>query len=81
MYNELGRHLGNAMKMILYTYDPQLIVIGGSVRQAYELFQKPMWQQLQTLAYPRSVQRLQLRLSTLEQGGVLGAAALYYDAL
>jgi glucokinase len=81
MYHELGMHLGNALKLILYTYDPSLIVFGGSVRHAYELFQKPMWQQLQSLVYPRSVQRLQIKISTLQNSGVLGAAALYYDAL
>jgi glucokinase len=81
LYEELGMHLGNALNMILYTYDPGLIVLGGSVAQAYELFQKPMWQQLQTFVYPRSVQRLQIKLSTLQNSGVLGAAALYYDAL
>lgn len=81
LYEELGRHLGNALHLILYTYDPALIVLGGSVRHAYELFQKPMWQQLETFAYQRSVQRLQIRSSTLPNSGVLGAAALYYDAL
>jgi glucokinase len=81
MYNELGMHLGNAMKMILYTYDPALIVFGGSVRHAYELFQKPMWQQMESFVFPRSVQRLQVKISTLQNSGVLGAAALYYDSL
>ena len=81
MYAQFGMHLGQAIKMILYTYDPERIVLGGSVRQAYELFQKPMWQQLQTFAYPRSVSRLQLKLSTVSNSGVLGAAALHYDAL
>lgn len=81
MYNAFGVHFGNALKMILYTYDPGLIVIGGSVRHAYELFQKPMWQQLQTFVYPRSVQKLQIKISTLQNSGVLGAAALYYDSL
>jgi glucokinase len=55
--------------------------MGGSVRQAYELFEKPMWQQLENFVYPRSVARLQLKLSTLQNSGLLGAAALYYDAL
>jgi glucokinase len=81
MYAQFGMHLGQALKMILYTYDPERIVMGGSVRQAYELFQKPMWQVLHSFAYPRSVHRLQLKLSTLKNSGVLGAAALYYDAL
>lgn len=81
MYEEFGMHLGNALKMILYTYDPSLIVLGGSVRHAYQLFQKPMWQQLESFVFLRSVQRLQLKISTLQNSGVLGAAALYYDAL
>ena len=81
MYQEFGMHLGNALKMILYTYDPALIILGGSVRHAYELFQKPMWQQLEDFVYPRSVQRLQLKISDLHNSGVLGAAALFFDAL
>jgi glucokinase len=81
LYQHFGMHLGKALKMILYTYDPSLIVLGGSVRHAYELFQKPMWQQLQDFVFLRSVQRLQIKLSSLQNSGVLGAAALYYDAL
>jgi len=81
MYHEFGTHFGNAMKMILYTYDPSLIVLGGSVRHAYELFQKPMWKQLESFVFPRSVQRLQIKISSLQNSGLLGAAALYFDAL
>src|SRR6476469_2543670 len=29
-YAEMGLHLGNCIKMIMYTYDPSLIVLGGS---------------------------------------------------
>ncbi|HUQ96651.1 MAG TPA: ROK family protein [Chitinophagaceae bacterium] len=81
MYETFGFHLGHALKTIMYTYDPSLVIFGGSVRHAYELFQKPMWQQLQTLVFPRSVARLQIKCSTLQNSGVLGAAALYYNAL
>lgn len=81
MYQEFGVHLGQALNMILYTYDPELIIFGGSVRHAYELFQKPMWQQLQQFVYPRSVAKLQIKISNLQNSGVLGAAALYYDSL
>src|ERR1700744_1226939 len=43
-YNELGIHLGNAIKMIMYTYDTGLIILGGSVQKAFNLFEKPMWE-------------------------------------
>jgi len=81
MYHALGVHLGHALQTILYTYDPELIVLGGSVRHAYQLFQKSMWQQLQHFVYPRSVARLRVEISNLQNSSILGAAALYYDAL
>lgn len=80
MYEEMGAHLGNAIKMILYALDIELIVIGGSVRHAYTYFEKPMWQQINTLAFQRSPKLLQIKISELTNSGILGAAALCYDS-
>ncbi|MGI8951288.1 MAG: ROK family protein [Chitinophagaceae bacterium] len=80
LYEELGMHLGNAIKMIIYTYDSQLIILGGSVRLAYDFFQQKMWQQIKTCVYKKSAERLQIKISELQNSGILGAAALYYDA-
>ena len=80
LYDLMGTHLGNAIKMILYTYDPGLIVLGGSVRFAYDFFQKTMWERIRTLAYSKSVEKLRIKISDLENSGILGAAALYYDS-
>ncbi len=80
MYGELGKHLGNAIKMIMYTYDTGLIVLGGSVPQAYDFFEKAMWERIKTFGFPKSIDRLQIKTSGLENSGILGAAALYYDA-
>lgn len=81
MYGEMGTHLGNAVKTILYTYDTDLIIVGGSVRRAFSYFSENMWERIHTLVYPRSAERLQVKLSELENGGILGAAALYYDSI
>jgi glucokinase len=81
MYGEMGTHLGNAIKTILYTYDIGLIILGGSVRQAYPYFSENMWKRIHTLVYPRSAERLQVKISELENSGILGAAALYYDSI
>lgn len=75
----MGKHLGNAIKLILYTYDPSLIIMGGSVRFAYPFFQESMWQRIHTFAYGKSVEKLRIELSELENSGILGAAGLYYD--
>jgi glucokinase len=80
LYEELGTHIGHAIKMVIYAYDPQLIILGGSVRHAYDFFQKTMWQQIKTLAYTKSAERIRIEVSALQNSGILGAAALYYDA-
>jgi len=79
MYEEMGTHLGNAIKTILYTYDVELIILGGSVRFAYRFFSNKMWERIRTFAFTKSAERLQIKSSELENSGILGAAALYYD--
>ncbi|MFI5139373.1 MAG: ROK family protein, partial [Sphingobacteriales bacterium] len=80
LYHELGIHLGNAIKMIMYTYDTELIILGGSVQLAYEFFEKSLWERINTFGFPKSIEKLQIKTSALENSGILGAAALYYDA-
>ncbi len=81
LYSEMGVHLGNAIKLILYTYDPSLIILGGSVRFAYPYFHETMWQRIHSFAYTKSLKNLRIEISELENSGILGAAGLYYDYL
>lgn len=77
---ELGTHLGNAIKMILYTYCPQLIVLGGSISKSYSFFQERMWDRIRTYVYSNTLNQFSLEVSDLENPGILGAASLYYDS-
>lgn len=79
MYEEMGTHLGNAIKAILFALDIDLIVLGGSVRKAFPYFSEAMWRSIQTFAFKRTAEQLQIKVSELENSGILGAAALYYD--
>lgn len=79
MYAVFGKHFGNAIKTILYALDPQLIVLGGSVRHAFHFFEQSMWQQIQTLELKRGLVDLQIEVSELENSAILGAAALHYN--
>ena len=79
MYEEMGSHLGNAIKTILYALDMELIVLGGSVRHAYRFFSKTLWQSLQSFAFQNAVKNLRIEVSELQNSGLLGAAALYFD--
>lgn len=76
---EFGIHLGNAIKMILYTYDPETVIMGGSIAQAYPFFQESMWKQINDFAYPKSLEKFSIQISELQNAGVLGAAALCYN--
>jgi glucokinase len=80
IYAELGIHLGNAIKMILYALDIELIILGGSVSQAFPYFSKTMWERIQTFAFQKSATSLTIKVSQLANSGVLGAAALFYDS-
>ena len=79
VYNEFGTHLGNALKVIVYAYDPEIIVLGGSVSKAFPFFQKSMFKALEDFAYPNSIRNLKIKTTERESVAVLGAAALVLD--
>lgn len=80
IYSEFGTHLGNAINAILYTLDPELIIMGGSVSRSYRYFEKSMWKQIHQLAYRPSPDRLTIEISSDPNIPVLGAASLCYEA-
>jgi glucokinase len=79
MYEEMGTHLGSAIKTILYALDVELIILGGSVRKGWAYFNKTMWQQISTFAFQKAKENLKIEISELQNSGILGAAALYYN--
>jgi len=78
MYQEMGSHLGNAIRMILYALDVEMIVLGGSVSKAFPFFSEAMWQSVNQFAFKRALKNLRIEVSELENAGILGAAALHY---
>lgn len=76
MYEAFGTHLGNGIKATLYAYDPQLIILGGSISRAYPFFKDTMKQAMEDFAYPNSLEALKIEVSELEYVSVFGAAAL-----
>lgn len=77
--HDYGYHLGNGILMILYTYDPELIVLGGSVSKAYGVFAPSLRERLTTFAYPTVLKNLQFRVSNHPNIAVLGAASLMLE--
>lgn len=79
MYHELGTHIGNGIKAVMYAYDPQIIIMGGSISKAYDLFEPAMREAMSDFAYTKSLEKIKISVSELEQVAVLGAAALALD--
>jgi glucokinase len=75
-WREFGNHLGEALKSVIYAYDPEAIVLGGSVSKAYALFNDAMRSSLHNFAYPESIKRLKIFQSQNENITLLGAASL-----
>jgi glucokinase len=79
-FKAFGHHLGEAVKVLLYAYDPECIILGGSIRTAYPFFHASMWEAIKTFVYARSLDRLRIEVSELRHSALLGAAALTLDA-
>ena len=80
IFYEFGLNLGEAIKIILYSIDPEIIILGGSVSKAFNLFQSSMNELISSFAYSKAKSNLKIVVSEIENIAILGAAALYLDA-
>lgn len=76
IWKQMGFHLGNLMKAILFTYDPQLIILGGSISKAYEYFSLAMSESMQDFPYTKTLERIRIAVSQKEDIALLGASEL-----
>lgn len=78
IFTEFGKNMAEAIKIIVYSYDPEMIILGGSVSRSYPLYKAAMLEGLMSFAYSRTIKRLKLSVTSLNYPGVLGAAGLVY---
>lgn len=79
-WNEFGVHMAEALKCVVYAYDPEAIVLGGSLSKAFALFNESMRNSLKiNFEFPESIKRLKIFQSGNENITVLGAAALVHQ--
>lgn len=81
LFEAFGFELGYAVMVALYAYDPELIVLGGSISRAWPLFEKGMRERLKEYGFQHALERVRIEASEIEHVAILGAAALYLDAL
>jgi glucokinase len=75
-FSEFGNHLGAAIQTVMYVYDPEVIVLGGSISKAYDFFESEMLGALSDFEFPESLKRIKIIKSKNDNITLLGAAAL-----
>ena len=79
LFAEFGSHLGQAIKSVLYAYDPEIIIFGGSLSKAYDFYKDAMFESISNIEYRNVLANLRIEISELENSAIYGAAALYLN--
>ncbi|MBC8216189.1 MAG: ROK family protein [Candidatus Marinimicrobia bacterium] len=79
IFAEYGFHLGNVVKIITYSVDPQIIIFSGSVAKAFKYFKDALQKQFSTFKFPKTVEKSIITTSDTKDIAVLGAAALCFE--
>lgn len=79
IWQEFGLHLGNLMKVILYTYAPQAIILGGGIVAAFPLFKDSMEVAMRSFPYKIISNNVKVIPSRLKDASLLGASALFNE--
>jgi glucokinase len=75
-FKKYGFHLGEAIKVILYLFAPESIILGGSISNAYPFFTTSIEEALGSFAYQKQLENFKIETSDLVDSPILGAAAL-----
>lgn len=77
---QYGYDVGNLLKTVMYSVDPELVVVGGPLAKAFPFFERSMHEQVRSFYYREPAERLIIAPSENPDIAVLGAAALCLDA-
>lgn len=76
LFEEYGSHLGESLKSIFYAYDPEIVILGGSVSQSFEFFKEAMYKAMRNFAFSNVLANMKIVVSDLDNSAIYGAAAL-----
>lgn len=76
IWEEFGGHIGQLVKGIMFTYAPDLIVLGGGISSAFLLFRQGMEKALLDFPYHRILNHTKIISSDLKNANLLGASSL-----
>ncbi len=71
-WNEIGKHIGIGVSNLINAFDPEVIVLGGSISKSISKFKKSMNDEIRK----RAVSKVKV-VKGKEDSGILGAASLF----
>lgn len=79
IFREFGKHLGNAINIILIILSPEAIFLGGSISKSFRFYEKSLKETLDTFPFKKVLDQLVLEPSQTPNISILGAAALIFS--
>lgn len=76
IWRDFGDHLGNLINTILFTYDPEMIIVGGRIALACDFFIQQMKKNVSKFPFAAPKKNLKIIFSQNEDTSLFGAAAL-----
>ena len=81
LFSQYGRHLSVAISHLLLIFDPEIIVVGGSVANSFDLFIHAVWQSLGDFPYQNVIENLSIKQSNHPNSALIGAAHFYLESV
>ena len=76
-FDDFGKHLGELLSLVMYSYDPGCIVFGGGIANTYEYFKNNMMRALRKrYPYGHALDRLEIEVMPQDDVALLGASLL-----
>lgn len=74
---ETARYLGMGVANLVSIFNPEMVILGGGLMQAHDLFLEPIRRVMREWAQPVAAQQVRIEMTQLgEDAGLLGAARL-----
>ena len=77
-YKKFGIHLGKYIKTVIFSVDPEKIILGGSIINAKDFFEKEMNNEVANRNISENQKNIVIEFSEMKNSAILGAAALAF---
>jgi predicted NBD/HSP70 family sugar kinase len=74
LFDEVGQYLGAGIGTLVTLFNPETVILSGSLRRAKDLLQESLYASINRAAWPYS--RIDVRFTPLDNGIVMGAAGM-----